>query len=67
MSVCCARGFQSEVSPRVSAVILVIAALESGCRVGELLGLRWRDVKWTQNVLLLPADLTRTAEDRDVP
>ena len=51
----------------MSAVILVIAALESGCRVGELLGLRWRDVKWTQNVLLLPADLTRTAEDRDVP
>lgn len=46
---------------------LIITALETGCRVGELLGLRWRDVKWAQNILLLPADLTKTSEDRDVP
>jgi integrase len=35
--------------------------------VGELLGLRWRDVKWDQNVLLLLPELTKTAEGRDVP
>lgn len=46
---------------------LVIAALETACRKGELLELRWRDVKWDQNVLLVPASVSKTAEDRDVP
>lgn len=46
---------------------LIVAALETGCRKGELLALRWRDVKWDRNVLLLPAEITKTAEDRDVP
>lgn len=46
---------------------LIIAALETGCRKGELLALCWRDVKWSRNVMLLPADVTKTAEDRDVP
>ena len=46
---------------------LIVAALETGCRLGELLGLRWRDVKWKQNVLLLPTEITKTAEARDVP
>jgi integrase len=44
---------------------LITAALETGCRLGELLGLRWRDVK--ADHLLLPAALTKTAEARDVP
>lgn len=30
---------------------LIVAALETGCRKGELLDLQWRDVKWQQNVL----------------
>jgi integrase len=36
-------------------------------RRGELLALRWRDVKWGPNVLLLPAEITKTAQARDVP
>ena len=46
---------------------LIAAALETGCRKGELLALQWRDVKWAPNVLLLPAEITKTAESRDVP
>ena len=46
---------------------LIIAALETGCRVGELLALRWRDVKWGSNVLLLLADVTKPHQARDVP
>jgi integrase len=46
---------------------LIVAALETGCRRGELLGLRWRDVKAEVGVLLLPGAITRTGEPRDVP
>ena len=46
---------------------LIVAALETGCRKGELLTLQWRDVKWDQNVLLIRAEIAKTAEDRDVP
>jgi integrase len=46
---------------------LITAALETGMRKGELLQLRWRDVKWDSDVLLLPADITKTCEARDVP
>ena len=46
---------------------LITAALETGMRRGELLALRWRDVKWASDLLLLPAEITKTAEARDVP
>ncbi len=46
---------------------LITAALETGMRRGELLALRWRDVKWAADPLLLPAEITKTAEARDVP
>ncbi|HUL72869.1 MAG TPA: site-specific integrase [Vicinamibacterales bacterium] len=46
---------------------LITAALETGMRRGELLALRWRDVKWAADLLLLPAEITKTAEARDVP
>lgn len=46
---------------------LIVAALETGCRVGELLSLQWHQVCWAENVLLLPAAKTKTAEARDVP
>jgi integrase len=46
---------------------LIIAALETGCRVGELLSLQWQQVRWTENVLLLTAGKTKTSEARDVP
>jgi integrase len=44
---------------------LITAALETGCRKGELLGLTWQDVK--TDVLLLPAHLTKAGVARDVP
>ena len=46
---------------------LIIAALETGCRVGELLSLQWREVRWTENVILLLAAKTKTSEARDLP
>jgi integrase len=52
-------------SPHLQA--LIIAALETGCRLGELLSLQWHQVRWDDNVLLLPASKTKTAVARDVP
>jgi len=52
-------------SPHLQA--LIIAALETGCRLGELLSLQWQQVRWADNVLLLPANKTKTATARDVP
>lgn len=46
---------------------LIIADLETGLRPQELLELRWRDVRWEQNVILLPAAITKTNTARDVP
>ena len=46
---------------------LITAVLETGMRKGELLALRWRHVRWDADVLLLPAEITKTAEARDVP
>ena len=52
-------------SPLMKA--LITAALETGCRMGELLALTWADVKWDDNLLLLPAAITKTREARGVP
>jgi integrase len=52
-------------SPRMQA--LVIAALETGCRVGELLSLQWREVRWEESCLVLQAAKTKTNESRAVP
>jgi integrase len=46
---------------------LITSALETGMRPGELLALRWRDVKWDSGTLLLSAEITKTEEARDVP
>jgi integrase len=59
------RLLHAATTPLIKALIL--AALETGCRIGELLGLRVRNVKADQNVLLLPAEITKTNEARDVP
>jgi integrase-like protein len=45
---------------------LIVGALETGMRKGELLQLRWHDVHWT-HALLLPAAITKTDTARDVP
>jgi integrase len=59
------RLLKHAVSPLMRA--LITAALETGCRVGELLALTWADVKWDDNLLLLPAAITKTREARGVP
>ena len=46
---------------------LAVAAIETGCRLGELLSLTWGQVRWLQNELFLPAAKTKTRADRHVP
>ena len=46
---------------------LVEGALETVCRVGELLSLQWRAVRWAQNEIILPATKTKARRVRDVP
>jgi integrase len=47
---------------------LLEAALESGCRKGELLSLQWRQVRWAPRAeLVLPAGKTKTKQERTVP
>jgi integrase len=50
---------------------LITAALDTGCRVGELLSLQWKDIhvdderdRW---ILMLSEEKTKTACDRQVP
>ncbi len=46
---------------------LITAALETGCREGELLSLQWRQVRWLQNEIFLPSTKTKTGEGRHLP
>jgi len=47
---------------------IVIAALETGCRRGELLSLQWEQVRFAPRAeLFLPADKTKAKKDRRVP
>ena len=46
---------------------LIIAAVETGCRRGELLSLQWRHVSLGEDLLRLDAENTKTAEARSVP
>ena len=43
---------------------LVVAALETGCRKGELLGLTWRDVDLKRREITLQAERTKTRTGR---
>ena len=46
---------------------MIEAALEMGCRKGELLSLQWAEVSLAHGVIVLPAEKTKTAETRTVP
>jgi len=46
---------------------LIVAALETGCRKGELLGLTWRDCDLTRREITLRAEATKTRTGRVVP
>jgi integrase len=46
---------------------LIIAALESCCREGELLSLRWGDVSLARGEIILRAERTKDRENRIIP
>ena len=47
---------------------LIVAALETGCRMGELLSLQWSQVRFTPRAeLFLPAQKTKAKRDRRIP
>ena len=46
---------------------LIIAALETACRQGELLSLQWADVNLERREIRLRAEKTKDAEDRIIP
>ena len=55
----------AEAKPHLYA--LVVAALETGCRKGELLTMQWHQIRWDQNLVFLPDDSTKTQTARVVP
>lgn len=46
---------------------LIIALLDTGCRKGELLSLRWKDVRMDDGLIVLQAGSTKTNTMRVVP
>lgn len=46
---------------------VIVAALETGMRKGELLSLVWRQVRWLQKDLYLPGGKTKARRDRKIP
>jgi integrase len=47
---------------------LVVAALETGCRKGELLSLQWHQVRFSPRAeIFLPAQKTKAKRDRRIP
>ncbi len=42
-------------------------ALNTGCRRGEILSLRWKDVQWTRWEVFIRAENSKTAKGRPVP
>ena len=55
----------AEASPHLRA--LIVAALETCCRQGELLSLQWRQVHRERNELHFPADKTKARRERFIP
>lgn len=53
-------GFRAHLRP------IVIAALDTGCRLGELLKMRWHDVDRTSGIITIQAFNTKTMRQRQV-
>lgn len=45
---------------------IIIAAIDTGCRLGELLKLRWRDVLSDEGTIIVQAFNTKTMREREV-
>ncbi len=59
------RRLLAVASPHLRA--LMIAALETGCRVGELLSLQWFQVRFDLSEIHLPAGKTKALRRREIP
>jgi integrase len=59
------RRLLEHASPRMR--LLIIGALETGCRRGELLGLQWKDVDLKRRELRIRAENAKDGEDRVLP
>jgi integrase len=46
---------------------VAVGALETGCRLNELLGLQWRNVRRELNELHFSARTTKAGRSRDLP
>lgn len=51
--------------PNPEFYAIIVLALETACRQGELLGALWQNVNWTKRTLHLP--MTKNGDARDVP
>ncbi len=58
-------AYAAESDPWLFALIIVL--LDTGCRIGEILALKWAEVKWGENLLFIKAETAKDAEPRDVP
>ncbi len=67
------RRFEGDEATRLLAACgshlhdLVVAALETCCRKGELLSLQWNQVQWDRNRIVLPAGKTKSKKERGIP
>jgi integrase len=46
---------------------IIIAALQTGCRKDELLGMQWSQVSFERNVINIPANKAKSKRSRDIP
>jgi len=53
-------GFRAHLRP------IIIAALDTGCRLGELLKLRWKDINFDAGVITIQAFNTKTMRERQI-
>lgn len=54
------------VYPRAHLRPIIIAALDTGCRLGELLKMRWKDIDFENQIIILQAFNTKTMRERQV-
>jgi integrase len=54
-------------TPRPHLRPLVVAGIDTGCRAGELLNLKWSDVELPARVIRLRSITTKTLKSREVP
>ena len=46
---------------------IILCALDTGCRLGEILQLHWSDIDFAQNIITVRSENTKTIREREVP